>query len=80
MLQPLNEPFGLADVPGGQRDPGGLDDRGALPRFDERVAGGGRGDPDQQVSSLIWNRSRTTPPKHIAPIRPLPSGSASVHS
>src|SRR6185437_8568835 len=38
------------------------------------------GPPVQSVSSLSCRRSRGTPPKTIAPSRPLPIGSASVHS
>ncbi len=37
-----------------------------------------RGPPDQSVASLSWRRSFVTPPKIIAPSRPLPTGSASV--
>jgi hypothetical protein len=38
------------------------------------------GAPSQRVSMLSWMRSSATPPKIIAPRRPLPSGRASVHS
>ena len=36
------------------------------------------GCPDQSDSSLSWNRSSGSPPKIIAPSRPLPMGSAST--
>src|SRR6266508_1429795 len=37
------------------------------------------GAPDHSVSWLSWSRSLTTPPKSIAPKRPLPIGRASTH-
>ena len=41
---------------------------------------GSYGRPAQSVSSLSCRRSCTTPPKTIAPSRPLPTGSARTHS
>jgi hypothetical protein len=35
--------------------------------------------PDQSVSSLSCSRSLATPPKTMAPRRPLPTGNASTH-
>ena len=37
------------------------------------------GPPAQTVSSLSWMRSRSTPPKTIAPSRPFPTGRPSTH-
>ena len=36
--------------------------------------------PSQTVASLSWMRSASTPPKTMAPSRPFPIGSASVHA
>ncbi len=37
---------------------------------------GSYGPPDQSVSSFSWMRSRSMPPKTMAPRRPLPTGRA----